>query len=33
MGKTFTRKSLFQSFLQSYSEEVKAKNEKQQTRA
>ena len=30
---TFTRKSLFLSFLQSYGEEVKAKNEKQRTRA
>ena len=29
----FTRKSLFPSYLQSYSEEVKAKNEKQRTRA
>ena len=29
----FTRKSLFPSFLQSYGEEVKAKNEKQRTRA
>ena len=29
----FTRKSLFSSFLQSYGEEVKAKNEKQRTRA
>ena len=27
----FTRKSLFHSFLQSYGEEVKAKNEKQRT--
>ena len=32
-GETFTRKSLFHSFLQSYGEEVKAKNEKQRTRA
>ena len=32
-GETFTRKSLFPSFLQSYGEEVKAKNEKQRTRA
>ena len=30
---TFTRKSLFHSFLHSYGEEVKAKNEKQRTRA
>ena len=29
----FTRKSLFPSLLQSYGEEVKAKNEKQRTRA
>ena len=29
----FTRKSLFHSFLQSYGEEVKEKNEKQRTRA
>ena len=29
----FTRKSLFLSFLQLYGEEVKAKNEKQRTRA
>ncbi len=29
----FTRKSLFHSFLQSFGEEVKAKNEKQRTRA
>ena len=28
----FTRKSLFHSFLQTYGEEVKAKNEKQRTR-
>ena len=32
-GETFTRKSLFPSYLQSYGEEVKAKNEKQRTRA
>ena len=32
-GEDFTRKSLFSSFLQSYGEEVKAKNEKQRTRA
>ena len=32
-GEAFTRKSLFHSFLQSYGEEVKAKNEKQRTRA
>ena len=32
-GKTFTRKSLFPSCLQLYGEEVKAKNEKQRTRA
>ena len=32
-SETFTRKSLFPSFLQSYGEEVKAKNEKQRTRA
>ena len=32
-GETLTRKSLFHSFLQSYGEEVKAKNEKQRTRA
>ena len=32
-GKTFTHKSLFLSLLQSYGEEVKAKNEKQRTRA
>ena len=32
-GETFTRKSLFPSRLQSYGEEVKAKNEKQRTRA
>ena len=32
-GETFTRKSLFPSLLQSYGEEVKAKNEKQRTRA
>ena len=32
-GEAFTRKSLFISFLQSYGEEVKAKNEKQRTRA
>jgi len=32
-GETFTRKSLFHRFLQSYGEEVKAKNEKQRTRA
>jgi len=32
-GETFTRKSLFPSFLQSCGEEVKAKNEKQRTRA
>ena len=32
-GEMFTRKSLFPSFLQSYGEEVKAKNEKQRTRA
>ena len=32
-GETFTRKSLFPSCLQSYGEEVKAKNEKQRTRA
>ena len=30
---TFTRKSLFYSFLHSYGEAVKAKNEKQRTRA
>ena len=33
MGEAFTRKSLFHRFLQSYGEEVKAKNEKQRTRA
>ena len=32
-GEAFTRKSLFPSFLQSCGEEVKAKNEKQRTRA
>ena len=32
-GEAFTRKSLFHSFLPSYGEEVKAKNEKQRTRA
>ena len=32
-GGIFTRKSLFPSYLQSYGEEVKAKNEKQRTRA
>ena len=32
-GEAFTRKSLFPSCLQSYGEEVKAKNEKQRTRA
>jgi len=32
-GEAFTRKSLYHSFLQSYGEEVKAKNEKQRTRA
>ena len=32
-GETFTRKSLFPRCLQSYGEEVKAKNEKQRTRA
>ena len=32
-GETFTHKSLFHSFLPSYGEEVKAKNEKQRTRA
>ena len=32
-GETFTHKSLFPSCLQSYGEEVKAKNEKQRTRA
>ena len=32
-GEAFTRKSLFPSFLQSYGEEAKAKNEKQRTRA
>ncbi len=32
-GETFTHKSLSHSFLQSYGEEVKAKNEKQRTRA
>ena len=32
-GETFTRKSLFLSLLQPYGEEVKAKNEKQRTRA
>ena len=32
-GEIFTRKSLFHRFLQSYGEEVKAKNEKQRTRA
>ena len=32
-GEAFTRKSLFYSFLHSYGEAVKAKNEKQRTRA
>ena len=32
-GENFTRKSLFPSLLPSYGEEVKAKNEKQRTRA
>jgi len=32
-GEDFTRKSLFPSLLPSYGEEVKAKNEKQRTRA
>ena len=32
-GEAFTRKSLFHSFLPSYGEEVKAKNEKQRARA
>ena len=32
-GEIFTRKSLIPNFLQSYGEEVKAKNEKQRTRA
>ena len=32
-GEAFTRKSLFHRFLPSYGEEVKAKNEKQRTRA
>ena len=32
-GETFTRKSLIPSCLQLYGEEVKAKNEKQRTRA
>ena len=32
-GETFTRKSLYPSSLQLYGEEVKAKNEKQRTRA
>ena len=32
-GEIFTRKSLFPSALQSYGEEVKAKNEKRRTRA
>ena len=32
-GETFTRKSLFHRFLPSWGEEVKAKNEKQRTRA
>ena len=32
-GETFTHKSLFPSFLQSYGEEVKANNEKRRTRA
>ena len=32
-GETFTRKSLFPRCLQSYGEEVKAKNKKQRTRA
>ena len=32
-GEAFTRKSLFSNFLPSYGEEVKAKNEKQRTRA
>ena len=32
-GETFTRKSLFLSLLHPYGEEVKAKNEKQRTRA
>ena len=32
-GEIFTRKSLFPRCLQSYGEEVKAKNEKQRTRA
>ena len=33
MGEAFTCNSLFHSSLQSYGEEVKAKNEKQRTRA
>ena len=32
-GEAFTRKSLMPSFLRTYGEEVKAKNEKRRTRA